>query len=141
VLESYDVTSLQPAWSLSTTEVPLVTTDDGTTLLLRAGNGDVVRRAAETGAPEMALRPVMPARTDASAALLVGARKNHVVVVAVGVPNASQLMVTDWSTATRDLVAAACGQASRNLTPQEWTEFVGNRDAYKATCDAKFPPT
>src|SRR5204863_8399315 len=41
VLESYDITSLQPAWSRSTTEVPLMTTDDGTTLLLRAGNAAV----------------------------------------------------------------------------------------------------
>jgi hypothetical protein len=35
---------------------------------------------------------------------------------------------------TAELVEIACQAANRNLTPTEWAQYVGNVDAYRATC-------
>jgi WD40 repeat protein len=38
-----------------------------------------------------------------------------------------------WHWRTADLVAAACGRLPRNLTREEWREYLGN-EPYRATC-------
>jgi WD40 repeat protein len=38
-----------------------------------------------------------------------------------------------WSWRTADLVAAACGRLPRNLTREEWREYLGN-EPYRPTC-------
>ena len=43
--------------------------------------------------------------------------------------------VIDYPLAVPDLVAAACREASRNLTRVEWTQYVGSVDEYQPTCE------
>ena len=38
-----------------------------------------------------------------------------------------------WHWRTADLVAAACGRLPRNLTREEWREYLGE-EPYRATC-------
>jgi len=40
---------------------------------------------------------------------------------------------TRWTLSLPSLVGAACNEAARNLTQDEWRQYVGS-DAYRRTC-------
>ena len=43
--------------------------------------------------------------------------------------------MTSWNLDPDVWQAAACRSAGRNLTPEEWAEYIGADEPYRATCD------
>ena len=48
----------------------------------------------------------------------------------------SRSLGTRWSLRTEDLIDTACRIVDRNLTEQEWAEYVGEGVPYRSTCSA-----
>ena len=48
----------------------------------------------------------------------------------------SRRLDTDWSLRTDDLISTACRIVDRDLTEQEWAQYVGEGVPYRATCTA-----
>jgi len=46
----------------------------------------------------------------------------------------SRSLDTDWSLRTDDLIDTACGIVGRDLTEQEWAQYVGEGVDYRPTC-------
>ena len=54
--------------------------------------------------------------------------------LALALPTPSGLGVEIWSLDPDAWVTAACQIAGRNLTETEWETYLGDIDAYRATC-------
>lgn len=50
--------------------------------------------------------------------------------------NGSRLQYSLYAWLTEDLSSQACQRLQRNLTQQEWRQYLGDAEPYQKTCDA-----
>jgi WD40 repeat protein len=135
----YDLDTGRVVWTVGAHDGGAWFADDGT--LYTASSDAIHVRSADTGAVQLTLTSPLPPASRSAVGVpgSFAIYRGHAFTVDIGIeftptiaPNS--IIVTDWPLATTDLIAAACNEAGRNLTPAEWTQYVGTFDAYEKAC-------
>jgi WD40 repeat protein len=129
----YEV-GVKEVWSRAPEEVKLIAIDAGVGLVATADGAGIARVMQLATGKDM----LRFAAGDPVVSLRIVERGRYLMVASrhMTLDGKYALVVFRQQLRAEDLIADACSRVTRNLTPEEWTKYVGPEVAYRKTCPA-----